>query len=132
MTTPLDEERRQEYQQYINSPAWKRFREYAIKQAGYKCARCGVSKWSGPLEVHHLTYERFKRERLTDVIVLCKACHEHADGERRTEVQEKNAAALEAARFNGWARKAYGDDWRDTVDTEAVHERYSEWKDRQG
>lgn len=125
-----DDKRRREYEEYINSAAWRRLRDYAIKQAGGKCARCGVSRWSVRLEVHHLTYERFKRERLEDVIVLCPKCHEAADEERRAEMQRKNALALEAARFEGFARKVYGDEWRDAEDFDAIRERYYDWREQ--
>lgn len=64
-----------EYQKYINSAQWKRLRKYAIEQAGGVCQQCGVTKYSRALEVHHLTYERLGKERLSDLKVLCDICH---------------------------------------------------------
>ena len=125
----IDEERRREYDEYMNSPTWKRFRDAAIKQADYRCQNCGVSRWSVTLEVHHLTYERFKHERLSDVQVLCPDCHKIADGEREEEIRKRNFRKLEDARFDGWARKVYGDGWTDSVDPDAAHERYAAWRE---
>ena len=130
----IDEERRQEYNEYMNSPAWKRFREAAIKQADCRCQSCGVSKWSVTLEVHHLTYERFKHERLSDVQVLCPKCHKIADGVREDQTRERNYQKLENARFDGWARKVYGEGWTDHVnaDSAGAWERFDAWRESKG
>lgn len=122
--------REQEYAEYISSKEWRRLREKAIQDAGYRCQKCGASKWGAKLEVHHLTYERFKHEQMSDLIVLCETCHKGADAERKEQVQRDNARKLEAARFDGWAAKVYGDDWMDYRDPEEVSERYSEWAER--
>ena len=120
----------QGYAAYISSPAWRRLRLAALEAAGNQCQRCGVSKWSAALEVHHLTYERFKHERLSDLVVLCEDCHKSADIERAQEVQQKNYQALERARFDGWASKVYGAEWADHVDSELVSMQYEAWRER--
>lgn len=61
-----------EYQKYIASTTWKKLRRQALDRAGYCCERCGEGEC---LQVHHLTYARFKRERLDDLLVLCVECH---------------------------------------------------------
>lgn len=120
----------QQYAEYIRSPAWRQLRQQALEAAGHRCQKCGISKWSATLEVHHLTYDRFGQERLTDLVVLCESCHQNADAERKVQVRLKNARALEAARFDGWASKVYGDDWQDRCDPEMVSERYERWLER--
>jgi 5-methylcytosine-specific restriction endonuclease McrA len=71
MTTKV---KRQAYKAYINSPTWKAIRARVIFRDGGQCRRCGTRYH---LEVHHLTYVRFGgRERLSDLITLCEACHE--------------------------------------------------------
>lgn len=62
-----------EYRKYIRSPQWKAVcaRYFALR--GKKCQACGSRK---SIHVHHLTYERFGREPLTDLCGLCKMCHE--------------------------------------------------------
>ncbi len=47
-------------------------------RVGPRCQACGGAE---RLEVHHLTYERLGYERLTDLMVLCHACHAEAHGQ---------------------------------------------------
>lgn len=69
------------YKAYIQSDAWKRRRTRKLKEAGYKCERCGAK--DVPLHVHHKTYWRLYRERMDDLQVTCAPCHKLADEERR-------------------------------------------------
>lgn len=61
-----------QYDQYLDSRHWQRFREIALDHYGFKCAVCGTKD---DLEVHHRSYARRGRERLADVTVLCGKCH---------------------------------------------------------
>ncbi len=61
------------YQQYLQSPHWKRTRKRALKAGRYKCANCGTSQTI--LETHHRSYQRMGHERLTDLIIYCGPCH---------------------------------------------------------
>ena len=64
--------RRDEYQKYIQSPAWKSLRLLAIKKAPY-CALCSKTK---KLHVHHRKYPKvFGEEPLEWLTVLCSDCH---------------------------------------------------------
>jgi 5-methylcytosine-specific restriction endonuclease McrA len=75
--------RGQSYDAYINSSLWQRLRVEALRMAGNRCAKCGSG---GPgLHVHHLTYERFTRERLSDLQVLCPTCHNELHRQRDAE-----------------------------------------------
>lgn len=60
------------YAKYINSLAWQDKRTKRLKRDGYKCQICGTGK---NLTVHHITYERFGCEKMTDLVTLCKKCH---------------------------------------------------------
>ena len=62
-----------QYHAYLRSPEWQALRLRVLKRDGYKCAHCGASK---PLDVHHKTYERVGRERMRDLVALCRECHE--------------------------------------------------------
>jgi 5-methylcytosine-specific restriction endonuclease McrA len=84
-----------EYRAYIGpprSPAWEAKRRKKLEQQGYRCERCKRHKtqlrrgleW---LEVHHRTYVRLGRERLSDLQVLCNTCHERVT--RRTRRRRK-------------------------------------------
>lgn len=65
---------RREYNDYIASPAWAGKRERALKKHGRICKACGST--DPGLHVHHHTYDRFKRERMDDLVILCKPCHD--------------------------------------------------------
>lgn len=118
---------KEEYQQYINSPTWKQKRAAALERAQHRCQVCGFSKWSRKLEVHHLTYERFQRERPEDLMVVCVQCHEEEDKRRAERGKQKGAQALRNARLNGWAIKVYGEHWKERSDTDSIREQYQEW-----
>lgn len=76
---------RARYHAYLLSPQWQRRRRTVIARAAGACERCAGA---GPLQVHHLTYDRMFHERLTDLVVLCEGCHEVADMERRSAVED--------------------------------------------
>jgi len=118
---------KEEYQTYINSRQWKNKRAMALERAGYKCQRCGFSKWSKKLEVHHLTYDRFGNEIPEDLMVLCEDCHKAEDKIREDKSRQKSRAALYNAQLEGWANKVYGEDWRDYYDENEVEEKFWEW-----
>lgn len=69
-----------EYQRYIRSGRWARTRKRYYKWHGRHCHRCGKRRCR--LELHHKTYERLGRERMSDLIALCEDCH-HAAHARR-------------------------------------------------
>lgn len=47
------------------------------------CEDCGVEEGTETFHVHHITYARWTRERLSDLILLCPQCHR-----RQTDIQE--------------------------------------------
>ena len=60
------------YKEYLKSPEWKKLRELVLKRADNNCEICKAKKaW----QVHHKTYKRIFRERLTDLIAVCGTCH---------------------------------------------------------
>lgn len=66
-------DRRQKYEDYINSKAWQRRRLALFAKRGRRCESCGESR--GEIHVHHLTYANFGNEKDMDLLVLCRACH---------------------------------------------------------
>ena len=125
---PIEPEKtfREIYVEYINSAQWKRTKEEKIKRSNYQCERCGISKWSVKLEVHHKTYERFKHERFEDLEVLCPKCHALADKERKNE--EDNKKEIHKSKliigFENWMDKGNNENWRGMSDDYVC----SEWK----
>lgn len=63
------------YQQYLASEHWQdvRRRYWASKLHDRTCYACGKT---GALEVHHKTYKRIGHERLHDLCLLCRECHQ--------------------------------------------------------
>jgi hypothetical protein len=65
------------YDIYLRTAHWKRTRQLALDHYGSTCVLCGAE----PVEVHHRTYERRGCELLSDLIVLCGACHAQHHGQ---------------------------------------------------
>jgi 5-methylcytosine-specific restriction endonuclease McrA len=65
--------RRMRYVAYLGSDEWKKKRRDALERAGSRCQLCNRP---GELQTHHRTYERVpRRERASDLTVLCVDCH---------------------------------------------------------
>ncbi len=60
------------YKQYLKTRHWKSIKQAVFESRVYECTKCGVGK---NLHIHHLTYDRVGKERLSDLIYLCETCH---------------------------------------------------------
>lgn len=67
------------YEDYIYGGAtlpgyrgWDTMRRIRLMEDKYTCQKCGRKH---ELKVHHLTYERFGKEEIKDLITLCVRCH---------------------------------------------------------
>lgn len=122
-----------EYRALLSSARWKALRKERIRRAMHRCERCQRAQGDRRnLQLHHLTYERLGRELDTDLILLCKKCHEIADIERRDAVLARVEERQWTARIDGWAQKVYGEDWQLTHEIEDVEELFKEWLERRG
>jgi 5-methylcytosine-specific restriction endonuclease McrA len=102
------------YEQYLRSAQWKARRAQALDRAGDCCQKCGVSKWSRQLEVHHLTYARLGEELPQDLIVLCSECHSSTHLEwavLKTVRQKREYVEANWKELNEQARGLWGDGW---------------------
>ena len=54
-----------------------------IESQGGKCADCGGV--TSTLDVHHKTYRHLGRERMSDLVGLCRVCHEALHGRKFKE-----------------------------------------------
>ena len=61
-----------DYKSYLTSDHWILTRRVVLILYGSRCAVCGSSS---SLDVHHRSYEFICRERLIDLVVLCRTCH---------------------------------------------------------
>ena len=60
------------YFEYLNSRHWKHIKT-KFKAINKKCCLCGETKG---LEIHHKTYEDIGNELESQLIVLCRSCHQ--------------------------------------------------------
>lgn len=61
------------YTMFLKTRYWQNRRNTSLELAGHKCQLCNASQ---SLQVHHRTYERRGYEKDSDLIVLCKSCHQ--------------------------------------------------------
>lgn len=123
------------YRAYINSPQWNLLREQVLERAGGRCERC--NKVPKRVEIHHLTYERFENELLSDLQLLCNdPCHVESDSERRAFSDSLRAERSEEARRESsretYCEKVYGEDWMKKAyfDDGRIDRKFDRWYDR--
>ncbi len=67
-----------EYQAYLYSDEWRiNKRLKVLNRAKFRCERC---KKQQATQVHHLTYERIFKEKLSDLQAVCADCHMEIHG----------------------------------------------------
>lgn len=71
-----------QYRAYLKSAHWQNVKNRYYKTHEYICVRCG---WRKGLQLHHLTYKRVGREKMDDLIYLCRRCHMAEHGLLRVE-----------------------------------------------
>ncbi len=65
--------KRRKYAAYLRSAEWKRRRGLVLERDGYTCQKDGCVEIAS--DVHHLNYDNFGHEKLSDLESLCKDCH---------------------------------------------------------
>ena len=58
---------------YLQSDHWKELRSQILNRDNHQCILCQKET---DLQVHHRTYARLFQEKLSDLVTLCRACHE--------------------------------------------------------
>jgi hypothetical protein len=59
---------------YLRTYVWRVKRNCARIRSGNRCQICASTH---RLDVHHRTYERLDNELLSDLVVLCRRCHQY-------------------------------------------------------
>jgi 5-methylcytosine-specific restriction endonuclease McrA len=59
---------------YLASRQWKDLRIQVLKRDNFQCRKCQVA--NVPFEIHHITYIRLGNEELSDLVTLCRSCHQ--------------------------------------------------------
>ena len=62
-----------DYRAYLASDHWRQLRLDVLRRWGFRCAVCNSDQ---AVEVHHRTYVRVGAERETDLLPLCRSCHQ--------------------------------------------------------
>lgn len=103
------------YDKYLKSHHWRDLRSKALKDAGGRCALC---QHPHDLEPHHLRYGRLFDVTLTDLIVLCSACHsrvhwwiDHREVGGETSIDRRFSLI---ARFLQWEGERREQHWIDS------------------
>ena len=65
------------YRRYRKSRRWQAKRRIILKRAGCRCRKCGNRRAT---QVHHETYKRIGKERLSDLTAVCGGCHKRIHG----------------------------------------------------
>lgn len=73
----INESRKIEYNDYLNSVKWKTFRQEVLIFYGNRCILCD-SQFK--IEIHHKHYRTFGNETIQDVVPLCQKCHRKHHG----------------------------------------------------
>jgi hypothetical protein len=68
----IKEYRKLPYCEYLKTPHWQHIKIEVKKKYNNKCNKCKSTK---KLNVHHLTYANFGKEKLEDLVLLCEKCH---------------------------------------------------------
>lgn len=61
-----------DYDSYLKGKHWKLKKKEFYNHNERKCVKCGKTT---ELHVHHMTYENIGNESLSDLICLCRDCH---------------------------------------------------------
>ena len=62
-----------DHHEYLKTEAWQERRFNTFKRDGFQCVCCGAAK---NLEAHHITYKNLGAELQSDLVTLCRKCHE--------------------------------------------------------
>lgn len=105
---------RQYREVYLRSPEWAATKaRYRASKMPQTCVVCGESR----VDLHHRTYVRVGRERLADLVPLCRAHHReaHVIREAQKRPNKKKATAKQLA----WIRDLGGTPKPEMTDRQA-------------
>ncbi len=72
------------YQDYLNTAHWKALRIQVAERDKYTCQRCnGIFK--NYFHIHHNTYKRLGKEKLSDLTFYCNKCHSVIHNDRKNK-----------------------------------------------
>lgn len=72
LTQAQSEQWWEEYNTYLSSMGWRIKRDAVLRRDKGLCQGCRQRQAT---QVHHLTYQRLRREMLFDLVAICDECH---------------------------------------------------------
>lgn len=90
------------YETYIRSSVWFNRKEEFFRRYSRKCKACGSNK---SIQCHHMSYKHMGREPDSDLIALCRSCH---NGIHRVYDREKNNKTLKQVTLECVEKFRYG------------------------
>jgi 5-methylcytosine-specific restriction endonuclease McrA len=87
---------RKKYLDYLQSKEWQKVRAKVFEERGRICERCQKDLNGKIADVHHKTYKNLFNEKLEDLEVLCRPCHqlEHQDKRHSKDTKPKSKQKL--------------------------------------
>ena len=64
------------YVEYLKSDHFCELRERILARWDHRCSVCYEHQVDTTMDIHHRTYDRLHQEKTTDVILLCRRCHD--------------------------------------------------------
>lgn len=57
----------------MKSRVWRSLRSKVLRRDSYLCQSCSNDQ---ELEVHHISYKNFGNESLSELVTVCRTCHQ--------------------------------------------------------
>jgi hypothetical protein len=105
---------REKYHAYLASREWALLKKQVRARSGGKCEHCRVAEGT---ETHHTTYIRKYREKLEDLMHVCRECHEFLSGHGTVDPalrQEKSGGGVTISGgivYTGFLGGCFEDEW---------------------
>lgn len=114
----------------MRSTKWRNISAAMKKHVNYICQGCKTRLHSGQLEVHHLNYDSFGNERMSDLRVLCRdKCHPIADSIRAEQVAIRREQRQTDAACHTFLSSKYGDNY-ESFANDGMYEEFDRWRAR--
>ena len=89
------------YAKHLKSQYWAELKRKVVKRRGKVCERCKNADCS--LDLHHMHYRTFGKERQKDVQLLCRECHKIEDMCRKQRGDANRVKALLERNDQWWS-----------------------------
>jgi phage terminase large subunit GpA-like protein len=96
---------KKEYTHYLKSKHWASFKAWVYSLV-HRCAACGSDD---RLNIHHISYGRLGREKLEDVVVLCRQCHTYLHNSEKMGFSKERWIKLHCSKINEFRKKVKQD-----------------------